>query len=103
MIDNILHRPVTRSGSFRYSTNINISPKQHPLDIKYPHKCFGCGTPLSWYELLTANLPHLFRAIFTKKNYEKYKRLKKLWRSNFIQFYCCDCFDKVEARCSSER
>lgn len=75
---------------------------EHPLDIKYPHKCYNCGDLILWKELLIENgvFRGSYKYIYTGKGYldlfKKYKHLKKLWKSKVIQFYCCDCYYSVE-------
>jgi len=49
-------------------------------DIKYPHKCFKCKRALYWTELLESN-PNMNRL-----------QLAKLWKSKYVQFYCCSCY-----------
>ena len=69
--------------------------KKHPLDVKYPHVCFKCKTPIIFGELFNAN----------RRNYEYgklqfdiplYRRLKKLWKSHFVEFFCCTCHRKKQ-------
>ncbi len=72
------------------------------LDIKYPHVCFKYKEKLTFKELFNANR--------RKENYKKdftfpngdlryldfdmplYRKLKALWRSQVVEFYCCKCF-----------
>lgn len=89
-----------------------IKVRQHRLDVKYPHRCFKCKKPLLWLELYDANVDHVVvrRVIYSfdshlpvrtyhclglKWNFKAYKRLKKLWRSQVVEFYCCFCFKKM--------
>lgn len=72
---------------------------KHILDIHYPHKCHKCKTPLYWVELYNANATQTFTRYNLEYigrkhiwDFETYKRLKKLWRSEVIQFFCCDCY-----------
>ena len=57
------------------------------LDIKYPHICFKCKRKLKFIELYGIN-----REYSEAFNMPLYKRLKKLWKSEFVKFYCCTCF-----------
>ncbi len=90
---------------------VEISPSQaygyysKHLDIKYPHVCFKCKDKLTFKELFDAN-----RNIYGDNSYPplsdqtinfdmpNYRKLKKLWRSQVVEFYCCECFTdrKVE-------
>ncbi len=54
------------------------------LDTKYPHVCFSCKKELKFKELWNRNVSM------------GVKRLKKLWKSQVIEFYCCECFKKAE-------
>ncbi len=42
--------------------------------------CFECGNLLEWFNFKNVN-HHL-----------GYNYLLKIWNSNFIQLYCCECF-----------
>ena len=69
--------------------------EKHILDIKYPHVCFKCKKPLFWSELYDANTkPISINEIFDG-DYKIYKKLKNLWRSQVIEFYCCHCYDSM--------
>lgn len=75
--------------------------KKHILDIHYPHKCHRCKKPLYWEELYHANaFTFIYRdyqpGTGLKWDFKAYKRLKKLWRSKVVQFYCCDCYRRYE-------
>lgn len=72
--------------------------KPHPLDVKYPHVCFKCKKPLEWTELLNVNRTIEFDQYGNIVTFDMtiYKRLKKLWRSQVIEFYCCECFNIKE-------
>lgn len=65
-----------------YSFSIIGEPKRGALDEKYPHKCRGCNKELYFAELLLAN-PEL-----------KPEYVKKLWKSQSVEFYCCSCYRK---------
>lgn len=79
-----------------YNINIGYQPiwnrkKEHILDINYPHVCHRCGKRLFWMELYRAN------SIFTPVgDFKTYKRLKKLWKSKIVEFYCCFCYKSVD-------
>lgn len=68
------------------------------LSIKYPHRCFNqeCKVELSFQELLDRNasvwLKHLDCNVIRFYDYKKYKELKRLWKSKYVQFYCCRCY-----------
>ncbi len=66
----------------------NTSTKKHGLDIKYPHVCFKCKKDLYWVELFYANA----RSSFRGWDFKTYKKLKRLWRSKVVEFYCCKCY-----------
>ena len=55
--------------------------KKTELDFKYPHRCFECGKELRWLEVTEAT-----------SNGFRIEYLKKLWKSKYVQFYCCKCF-----------
>ncbi len=69
-----------------------LKKKKHILDRKYPHVCFECQTPLKFQELLDANSCTAFLDV------DMYKRMKKLWRSRVIEFYCCLCYLRLELK-----
>lgn len=69
--------------------------EKHYLDVRYPHICFKCKTPVIFRELFNAN----------RRNYEYgklqfdmplYRRLKKMWKSRFVEFFCCTCHRKKQ-------
>ena len=75
----------------------NHSNKPHPLDRRYPHVCFECKKPLKFEELFRANIylynpKHIRRFDTIDFDMPLYRRLKKLWRSQVIEFFCCNCF-----------
>jgi len=77
--------------------------RKDPLDVKYPHMCFNpnCKRKLNFKELWEANAKEIFvnnkvHHGRRKWDFECYLRMKKLWRSQVIQFYCCDCFRGME-------
>lgn len=90
---------ITSTESLPQATYTSYKPK-HILDLHYPHKCHRCKKPLYWEELYDANAGRVimicdrdhFARIGPKWDFKTYKRLKKLWRSKVIQFYCCDCY-----------
>ena len=63
-------------------------PYSNHLDIKYPHICFKCKRKLKFIELYGIN-----REYSEAFNMPLYKRLKKLWKSPYVEFYCCVCFN----------
>lgn len=63
-----------------------VRSKPHILDNKYPHVCFECKRELKWVELYTANCEDI------RFNMYAYRKLKKLWKSQVVEFYCCNCF-----------
>ncbi len=81
-------RDAMQPGDPIYVTHDSIwtHKTKHILDIKYPHVCFKCKKSLCWKELYAANCDGI---VF---NMPVYKRLKKLWRSKVIEFYCCECY-----------
>ncbi len=66
--------------------------KKHILDINYPHSCFICKEALYWEELFSVNMEI---QEWSRGNYKTYKQIKKLWRSQVIEFYCCNCFNLI--------
>ncbi len=58
--------------------------KKSKIDKEYPHVCFRCRRPLLFTEMYAAN-----------KEKDK-DRLKKLWKLEEIEFYCCTCYDKAK-------
>ena len=58
------------------------------LNTKYPHVCFKCKRELRFIELYGIN-----REYSEAFNIPLYKRLKKLWKSPYVEFYCCVCFN----------
>ena len=55
----------------------NIKPHE-----KKTRKCWNCGNTLYFYEFCDSN---------TKISEE---RLLELWKSPYLQFFCCNCFNK---------
>jgi len=72
----------------------DLKPKPHKMDVKYPHKCFGCKKDLKWAELLQANSVPLTGD--DSGNIRKRVDFKNMWKSEVIEFYCCSCFRKEE-------
>ncbi|KKM15856.1 hypothetical protein LCGC14_1691830 [marine sediment metagenome] len=74
--------------------------KPHPLDVKYPHICFNCKRGLKFEELFHANKREINQGLIAGHHYSDllkfdmplYRSLKKLWRSQVVEFYCCKCF-----------
>ena len=66
---------------------VGVLEKRHILDIKYPHVCFKCKKTLYWSELYGRNRLY-------ELDYKSYKKLKLLWRSQIIEFYCCTCYER---------
>lgn len=65
----------------------------NPLDVKYPHVCFKCKTPIIFEELFNANRRnHEFRKL--QFDMPLYRSLKKLWKSKYVEFFCCTCHRK---------
>ncbi len=88
-LDAMLHAFNTLAeGSNDWHQNI----KPHPLDKKYPHVCFECKKPLKFEELFQANTKDEYYKFGGCFNMPLYRRLKKLWRSQIIEFYCCNCY-----------
>ena len=52
--------------------------------VKKIRKCWKCGNNLYFYEFCDSNI----------KTGEK--RLLELWKSPYLQFFCCNCFDKLK-------
>lgn len=71
------------------------------LDTKYPHKCFKCGEELQFRELLDRNAI-IYHSNTMFYEYEKYKHLKKLWKSPYVKLYCCSCYDEKFKKDSKE-
>ncbi len=96
VLDSILH-PIPYS-----ITEVRNKIKPHPLDRRYPHFCFECKKPLKFEELFDANITYYNspNAIWrrSKLNFDMplYRKLKKLWRSQVIEFYCCNCYRKKD-------
>ena len=94
----VIHEITETEGICYYTTDVGSEVKQHPMDVKYPHVCFECHRKLFWEELLETNILENLRNVreMRYKNYikyqEKYKQLKKLWRSPYVQLYCCRCY-----------
>ncbi len=72
----------TRQAYGYYSTH---------LDIKYPHVCFKCKKKLKFKELFNANRKNCYSF-----DMPLYRKLKKLWRSQVVEFYCCECFSDAK-------
>lgn len=64
-----------------------VKEEKHRLDVKHPHKCFGCKKDLGWVELFNRNSISFFDVF-------NYRRLKKLWKAPIVNFFCCICFRK---------
>jgi hypothetical protein len=58
--------------------------EKNPMDEKYPHTCHQCSKPLKFLEMCNAN---------TKMEPD---HLKKLWKSQAVEFLCCRCFTIIE-------
>ena len=71
-----------------------FSAKVGPLDTKYPNKCFKCKKDSHFHELLNRNasIGGIIRRGVNFYDYKEYKKLKKMWKSKYVQFYCCFCF-----------
>ena len=84
---------VTATGDEQLCVGDPVIPfKPHILDKKYPHVCFKCKKSLKFGELFMANRKdHYFNHRF---DIPLYRKLKKLWRSQVIEFYCCECYLK---------
>jgi len=62
-----------------------LEKRHHMTEINkdYPHKCFKCGHELRFEELYNANFD------------SSLVYLEKLWKSEFVKFYCCGCYRKI--------
>ena len=72
--------------------------KRDPLDVKYPHECYdsNCNYKLTFKELLGRNASiKIDGCVLNFYNYKDYKHLKKLWKSKYVQFLCCQCYDNM--------
>ena len=67
--------------------------EKHLLDINYPHVCFRCKKPIYWRELFLANRERTKGGRMLEFNMPLYRKLKKLWKSQIVEFYCCECFN----------
>ncbi len=67
-------------------------PPTHILDRRYPHVCFECKKLLKFEELFLANMGTGGPVMYANFDMPLYRRLKKLWRSRDVQFFCCNCF-----------
>lgn len=65
-----------------WGNSVLLNPK-HILDENHPRVCFNCEKELKFIELKLIN-----------SDYE-YKHLEKLWKSDNIRFYCCECYDYI--------
>ncbi len=88
---------------FRQSSNNGITfslvrdryiDKPHPLDVKYSHVCYSrfCGKQLRFEELFQANTKNEYYRNGGCFDIPLYRKLKKLWRSKDVEFFCCTCF-----------
>lgn len=68
--------------------NYSIKPKVHHLDKKFPHVCFKCKKELKFEELFVAN-----SSFINHFDMPLYRKLKNWWKSRFIEFYCCECYN----------
>ncbi len=59
--------------------------KKSRIDEKYPHICFNCKRELRFEEMCAVN---------TNKDKD---HLKKLWKLEEIEFYCCSCFKNANS------
>ncbi|KKN56965.1 hypothetical protein LCGC14_0566870 [marine sediment metagenome] len=68
------------------------------LDIKYPHVCFKCKTNLTFKELFDANRKNGLECINYFRDFDMplYRKLKRLWKSEYVQFYCCECLPEFK-------
>ncbi len=58
--------------------------KKSKIDEKYLHICFNCKRELRFVEMCAAN---------TNKDKD---RLRKLWKLEEIEFYCCSCYKNAK-------
>ncbi len=76
----------------------HIRAYSNHLDTKYPHECFNsnCHRPLIFRELFAANNGiYDLNVGYKAFNMPLYRKLKRLWKSQIVEFYCCNCFDEV--------
>ncbi len=85
--------------------SLTLNP--HILDKKYPHSCYNpdCKKSLYFEELYNTNMRIVkdtdtigYGNFVRYMDFDMplYRRLKKLWRSPIIEFYCCDCYNFKE-------
>lgn len=74
--------PVFISGGLVETT----SKENIKLDKDYPHTCFNpkCKMRIHFHDFLNTN-----------KNMNK-NHLEKLWKSKYVQFFCCRCYKDKE-------
>lgn len=90
-LENFIRTELNNLIEVVYRPNRVILSESDPivrLNKEFPHNCFNpeCKIPLYFHELLNAN-PKIDK-----------DHLEKLWKSKYVQFYCCNCYSKYKAR-----
>ncbi len=65
-----------------------IGQSLNKMDEKYPHKCFSPTCKKQLY------FSHAFEQAHKEGFTEK--QFKKIWKSNRVEFYCCDCYNEKQ-------
>ena len=59
-------------------------------DDKYPHKCYNCGQSVYYLHAYSEFTKKEYKGPYKIREYEK--EFKKIWKSQYVKFLCCDCF-----------
>ena len=115
----ILQGSITRDGFYEYRGDIidamgsalmELKPKLPLMDRKYPHACHNpkCKNPLQYKHALNEGYmkedlrkhsyniySKEFKVQEAKKLYAFEKQFKRMWKSSYFKFFCCDCFKDI--------
>ena len=83
-----IYEGILRLVSVTYQEQIQ-QVKRSKYDEKYPHKCYHCGQSVFYLHAYSEFIKKEYLG-FDNKEYEK--EFKKIWKSKYVNFLCCDCF-----------
>jgi len=86
--------------------NWHSQPKKPLMDRKYPHICYECEKPIQYkhahdeakikHEKYTdrcsCKTAEEWRIKRAKEMYDFEKQFRKMWKSKYFRFFCCNCF-----------
>ena len=75
-------------STFRMRMHATIPSIYVEEDTKYPHQCFECNSQLMYGHAMEK----------ARKEGFTQEQFKEMWKSEYVEFYCCHCFQKLRMK-----